>query len=191
MFRSIQKLVERIGTLIGERPFSCGLLTGLAVAFAVLLFLLLLYFVFRSRKLRCIVIPSEGGDLRINAKAVQDAVRSVAEKFPAFDVRSVGLYGKQSEIELNVAMDFNGGDASVSDSARQFRDAVAHMMTGTFGMERPARIEIEILRTGADIDVPTPSENAESADPAGKNPDEESSSAATGASSSAEPGRSC
>ncbi|MBR4254920.1 MAG: hypothetical protein IKQ16_07525 [Lentisphaeria bacterium] len=155
MLQSIQKLAERISSLIAERPFFCGLLTGLAVAFVVLLFLLLLFLIFRPRKLRCIVIPLEGGDLRINAKAVQGAVRSVAEKFPVFDVRRVGMYGKRNAIRLEVAMDFNGGDnVSVSDSAAQFRDAVAHMMTGTFGMDRPARIELEILRSGAEIDVP-------------------------------------
>ena len=151
MFQSIQKLVERIGSLIAERPFSCGFLTGVAAVFALLLFLFLLCFAFRSRKLRCIVISSEGGDLRIDAKAVQGAVRSVAEKFPAFDVRRVGLYGKQKAVELEVAMDFNGGEASVSNLAAQFRAAVARMMTETFGMEKPARIELEILRSGADI----------------------------------------
>ena len=164
MLQSIQKLAERISAQIAERPFSCGVLTGLVIAFAVLLFLLLLFLIFRPRKLRCIVIPFEGGDLRIDAKAVQGAVRSVADKFPAFDVRRVGMYGKQNAVRLEVAMDFIGGDnVSVSDSAAQFRNAVAHMMTETFGMDRPARIELEILRSGADIDVPASGENAESA----------------------------
>lgn len=155
MFQQVRQLVERISSLIAERPFSCGVLTGLAAALALLLFFLLLAFLFRSRKLRCIVIPSEGGDLRIDAKAVQGAVRSVAANFPAFDVRRVGLYGKQNEVELEVAMDFNGGDAdvSVSEQSAQFRAAVARMMTGMFGMEKPARIGLEILRSGAEIPV--------------------------------------
>ena len=152
MFQSIQKLAERISSLIAERPFSWGVLTGLAAALALLVFFLLLAFLFRSRKLRCIVIPAEGGELRIDAKAVQGAVRSVAQNFPAFDVRRVGLYGSQDAVELEVSMDFNGGaDVSVADLAAQFRGAVARMMTETFGMEKPARIEIEILRSGADI----------------------------------------
>ena len=186
MFQSIQKLAERISSLIGERPFFCGVLTGLVIAFAVLLFLLLLCLAFRSRKLRCIVIPSEGGDLRIDAKAVQDAVRAVATSFPVFDVRRVGLYGKQHEIELEVAMDFNGGDVSVSKSAAQFRCAVARMMTETFGMERPGRIELEILRSGADIDVPASGEDAESPTPAGAQ-----SSPAAEEPSVSEPGHPC
>ena len=153
MFQSVRQFVERISSLIAERPFSCGVLTGLAAALALILLFLFLAFLFRSRKLRCIVIPSEGGDLRIDAKAVQGAVRSVAEKFPAFYIRRVGLYGKQSAVELEVAMDFNGGDdnVSVSDLSAQFRAAVARMMTETFGMEKPARIGLEILRSGADI----------------------------------------
>ena len=152
MFQSIQKLAERISSLIAERPFSWGVLTGLAAALALLVFFLLLAFLFRSRKLRCIVIPAEGGELRIDAKAVQGAVRSVAQNFPAFDVRRVGLYGKQDAAELKVAMDFNGGvDMSVSDLSAQFRAAIARMMTDTFGMEKPARIQLEILRSGADI----------------------------------------
>ena len=153
MFHSIQKLAERIGSLIAERPFSWGILTGLAAALVLLLLFLLLGFLFRSRKLRCIVIPAEGGELRIDAKAVQGAVRSVAEKFPAFDIRRVGLYGKQDAVELKVAMDFNGGcdTVSVSDLSAQFRAAVVRMMTETFGMEKPARIGLEILRSGADI----------------------------------------
>ena len=173
MFQSIQKLAERISSLIAEKPFSCGFFTGLAAVFAILLFLLLLHFVSRPRKLRCIVIPSEGGNLRIDAKAVQGAVRSVAEKFSSFDVRHVGLYGKQNAPELEVAMDFNGGNASVSVLAAQFRAAVARMMTETFGMETPARIELEILHSGADIPVG----GAESAGPGGDaQPGETSSS---------------
>ena len=152
MFQSIQKLAERISSLIAERPFSWGVLTGLAAALALLVFFLLLAFLFRSRKLRCIVIPAEGGELRIDAKAVQGAVRSVAQNFPAFDVRRVGLYGIQDAVELEVAMDFNGAAGlSVSDLSAQFRAAIARMMTETFGMEKPARIELEILRSGADI----------------------------------------
>ena len=152
MFQSVRQFAERISSLIAEKPFSCGVLTGLAAALALLLFFLLLAFIFRSRKLRCIVIPSAGGDLCIDAKAVQGAVRSVAQNFPAFDVRRVGLYGKQDAAELEVAMDFNGGvDMSVSDLSAQFRAAIARMMTDTFGMEKPARIQLEILRSGADI----------------------------------------
>ena len=152
MFQSIQKLAEKISSLIAERPFSWGVLTGLAAALALLVFFLLLAFLFRSRKLRCIVIPAEGGELRIDAKAVQGAVRSVAQNFPAFDVRRVGLYGTQDAVELEVAMDFNGAAGlSVSDLSAQFRAAIARMMTETFGMEKPARIELEILRSGADI----------------------------------------
>ena len=152
MFQSIQKLAERISSIIAERPFSWGVLTGLAAALALLVFFLLLAFLFRSRKLRCIVIPAEGGELRIDAKAVQGAVRSVAQNFPAVDVRRVGLYGTQDAVELEVAMDFNGAAGlSVSDLSAQFRAAIARMMTETFGMEKPARIELEILRSGADI----------------------------------------
>ena len=153
MFQSVRQLAERISSMIAERPFSWGVLTGLAAALALLLFFLLLAFIFRSRKLRCIVIPSEGGDLRIDSKAVQGAVRSVAQNFPAFDVRRVGLFGKQDAVRLEVAMDFNGGDANVSvaELSAQFRAAVARMMTETFGMEKPARIGIEILRSGAEI----------------------------------------
>ena len=153
MFQSVRQLVERISSIIAERPFSWGVLTGLAVALALLLFFLLLAFLFRSRKLRCIVIPSEGGDLRIDSKAVQGAVRSVAANYSAFDIRRVGLFGKQDAVELEIAMDFNGGDAdvSVSEQAAQFRAAVVRMMTGTFGMEKPARIGLEILRSGAEI----------------------------------------
>ena len=160
MFQSIQKLMARIGSLIAERPFSSGFLTGLAAVFALSLLFLLLGLALRSRKLRCIVIPFEGGDLRIDAKAVQGAVRAVAESFPAFDVRRFGMYGKQGAVELEIAMDFNGGDASVSDLSVQFREAIARMMTETFGMEKPARIGLEILRSGADIpaDEPEPAE---------------------------------
>lgn len=153
MFQSVRQLAERISSIIAERPFAWGVLAGLAAALLLLLGFLLICLIFRSRKLRRIVIPSEGGDLRIDAKAVQGAVRSVAENFPAFDVRRVGLYGKQDAVDLEVAMDFCGGDAdiSLSELSVQFRAAVARMMTETFGMEKPARIEVEILRSVARI----------------------------------------
>ena len=135
MFQTIRQFVERIGAMIAERPFSSGFLMGLVAAFAILILLWLLVLLFRTRKLRFILIPSEEGDLRIDAKAVQGAVRSVAANFPAFDIRRVGMYGKQNAVELEVAMDFNGGDAdvSVAELTSQFRAAVARMMTETFG----------------------------------------------------------
>ena len=150
MFHSISKMLEKVGSFIGEHPFSCGFFAGLAVVFVFMLLLFLVSLAFRPRKLRCIVIPSEGGELRIDAKAVQGAVLSVAGGFPAFDVRKVALYGKQTAVELLIAMDFNGG-ASLSELSVQFRTAVARMMSDVLGMEKPAQIELEILRSYADI----------------------------------------
>ena len=150
MFQSIARQVERIGSFIGERPFSCGFLAGIIAALALVLFVVLIELLSRPRKLRCIVIPAEGGELRIDAKAVQGAVLAVAEAFPAFTVRKVSLYGKQAAVELQVAMDFNGGSA-LSDLSVQFRAAVARMMTDVLGMDRPAQIGLEILRSGADV----------------------------------------
>ena len=151
MIQSIQDLVERIGSLIGERPFSCGFLAGLAAAFAVLIFLFLICLIFRSRKLRFIEVPSGDGMLRIDAKAVRGAVLAVAANFPAFEVRKVVMYGKRNDAELDIAADFTGSDVSVAETAARFRAAVARMMTETLGMEKPARIELEILRSGAEI----------------------------------------
>ena len=151
MLQSIQKFLERFSQLLADRPFFCGFLLGLAVAIAVLLFLLLFSLIFRSRKLRCIVIPSEDGDLRIDSKAVQGAIRALAANYPAFRIRSIGLYGKSTAFELLIEMDFNGGDASLSVLAEKFRAAVARMMTDMFGVEKPARIELEILRSSAEL----------------------------------------
>lgn len=151
MVQSIQRIVERIGSVIGERPFSCGFLAGLAAAFAVLVFLFLLCLIFRSRKLRFIEVPSKGGTLRIDAKAVRGAVLAVAANFSAFEVRKVAMYGNQDAVRLDIAADFTGGDESVADNAARFRAAVARMMTETLGMEKPACIELEILRSCAEI----------------------------------------
>ena len=151
MFRSIQNLIERTMALIADHPFPCGFLAGLAAAFAILVFLLLLCLLFRPRGLRWIVIPSEGGELRIGAKAVQDAIRALAVSFPAFEVRRIGLYGKQPAVEFRIGVDFNGGDAPVSELAAQFRAAVARLVAETFGMDGSVRINIEILRSLADV----------------------------------------
>lgn len=151
MFRSIQNLIERTHSMVANHPFPCGFLAGLAVAFAILVLLFLLCLVFRPRGLRYIVIPSEDGELRIGAKAVQDAIRALSANFPAFDVRRIGLYGKPPAVEFRIGMDFNGGDESVSALAGQFRAAVARLTAETFGMEKPARIHIEILRSLADV----------------------------------------
>ena len=151
MIQSVQRIVERIGSVIGERPFSCGFLAGLAAAFAVLILLFLLCLVFRSRKLRFIEVPSGDGTLRIDAKAVRGAVLAVAANFPAFEVRKVALYGKKNAARVDIAADFTGGDISVAETATRFRAAVARMMTETLGMEKPARIELEIVRSGAGI----------------------------------------
>lgn len=150
MFRSIQNLMEKTLALIADHPFPCGFLAGLAAAFAILIFLLLLCLIFRPRGLRWIVVSSEGGELRIGAKAVQDAVRALAVNFPAFEVRRIGLYGKQPDVEFRIGVDFNGGKP-VSELAAQFRAAVARLAAETFGMDGSVRINIEILRSLADV----------------------------------------
>ena len=175
MFQSIRDLFEKISSMVSDHPFSCGFLAGLAVAFAILIFLLLLCIIFRPRGLRRIRIQSENGELRIDAKAVQDAVRALAGGFPAFDVRRIGLYGKQEAVEIRIAVDFNGGGKSVSELAERFRAAVARLTTETFGMAAPARIHIEILRSLADV----PAVPAESGISSG------------GESPGSEPGQSC
>ena len=175
MFQSIRDLIEKTTAMVSDHPFSCGFLAGLAAAFAILLFLLLLCLIFRPRGLRRIRIPSENGELRIDARAVQDAVRSLAGRFPAFDVRRIGLYGKQEAVEIRIAVDFNGGDKSVSELAGQFRAAVARLTTETFGMAEPARIHIEILRSLADV----PAVSAESG------------ISSDGETSASDPGQSC
>ena len=151
MFQSIRDLFEKISSMVSDHPFSCGFLAGLAVAFAILLFLLLLCFIFRPRGLRRIRIQSENGEFHIDAKAVQDAIRALAGSFSAFNVRRIGLYGKQEAVEIRIAADFNGGEKSILELAEQLRAAVARLTTEMFGMAVPARIRIEILRSLADV----------------------------------------
>jgi len=181
MFQSIRDLIDKIGAMVSDHPFSCGFLAGLAAAFAILFVLLLLCLIFRPRGLRCIRIPSENGELRIDAKAVQDAIRSLAGGFRAFDVRRIGLYGKQDAVEIRIAVDFNGGDKPVSVLADRFRAAVARLTTETFGMTTPARIHLEILRSLADVPVVSADPGTSSGLPGG-NGEETSAS---------EPGQSC
>ena len=150
MFQSLRQFLVRIGLMNPERPFLSGFLLGLAVAAAILLVLSLAVLIFRSRRLRRIVVPSEGGELRIDAKAVQGAVKTLARKYTAFSIRKVGLYGKQPAFKLKIVADFNGGGASVSVLAAQFRAAVVQMMTDMLGTERPSEIEVEIRQSYAD-----------------------------------------
>ena len=150
MFQSLRHFAERISHVIAERPFLSGFLLGLAVAAAILLVLFLVTLLFRPRKLRRIVVQSEGGELRIDAKAVQGAVKTLARKYTAFSIRKVGLYGKQPAFSLKIEADFNGGGASVSVLAAQFRAAIVQMMTDMLGTERPSKIEVEIRQSYAD-----------------------------------------
>ena len=182
MFQSIRDLIEKIGVMVSDHPFSCGFLAGLAAAFAILFFLLLLCLIFRPRGLRFIRIPSENGELRIDAKAVQDAIRSLAGGFPAFDVRRIGLYGKQEAVEIRIAVDFNGGDKPVSVLADRFRAAVARLTSETFGMTMPARIHLEILRSLADVPAVSVEPGISSSGSSGGNGEDTSDS---------EPGQSC
>ena len=165
MFQTIQNWFAAVSEAVGQRPFFFGFLTGVAAVLAVLLFLAILALVFAPRRLRSIVIASEGGELRIDAKAVQGSVLAVAANFPAFTVRKVSLYGKQSAAELLVQVDYNGGE-SVSSLAARFRSAIALMMTDTFGMEKPAKIELEVVRSYAEApaEPAAPSEDAGSED---------------------------
>jgi len=149
MFQTIQNWIAAVSDAIGQRPFFFGFLTGLAALLAVLLVLVFLALLLAPRKLGGIVVSTEGGELRIDAKAVQGSVLAVAANFPAFTVRKVSLYGKQSAPELQIQLDYNGGE-SVASLAARFRAAVNLMMTGTFGMEQPAKIELEVVRSFAD-----------------------------------------
>ena len=149
MLQSIQKLVEKTGALFEAHPVSCGFAAGLCVAFAVLLIFFLIFLILRSGRLRFLEIPSEDGTLRLDARAVQDAVRAVAEKFPAFSVRRVDICGTQADVRLAVVVDFlgdeNGGAVvSLSSVASGFRAATGQMMTEMLGMRKPARVDLEI-----------------------------------------------
>ena len=136
-----------------ERPFLSGFLLGLAVAAAILIVLSLIVLIFRSRRLRRIVVPSESGELRIDAKAIQGAVKALARDHTAFSVRKVTLLGKQPAFKLKIEADFNGGEASVSVLADRFRAAVVRMMTEMLGTERPAQVEVEIRQSYADAPI--------------------------------------
>lgn len=154
MLQSIQKLMEKTGALFEAHPVSCGFAAGVCVAFAVLFLFFLILWILRSSRLRFIEIPSEDGTLRLDARAVQDAVRAVAEEFPAFSVRRVDICGTQADIRLAVVVDFLG-DAdgasvvSLSSVASGFRAATGQMMTETLGMRKPARVDLEILHSHA------------------------------------------
>ncbi|MBR5680734.1 MAG: hypothetical protein IKX19_08770, partial [Clostridia bacterium] len=123
--------------------------------------LILLWLLLAPRKLGGIVVSTEGGELRIDAKAVQGSVLAVAANFPAFTVRKVSLYGKQAAPELEIQLDYNGGE-SVASLASRFRSAVNLMMTDTFGMEKPAKIELEVVRSFTDAPAIPAAESAES-----------------------------
>ena len=161
MLLTIQNWIAAVSDAIGQRPFFFGFLTGLAALLAVLLVLILLALLLAPRKLRGITVSAEGGELRIDAKAVQGSVLAVAANFPAFTVRKVSLYGKQAAPELQIQLDYNGGE-SVASLAARFRAAVNLMMTDTFGMEKPAKIELEVVRSFADAPAVPADASAES-----------------------------
>ena len=161
MFQTIQNWVAAVSDAVAKSPFFFGFLTGLAALLAVLLILVILWLLLAPRKLRFIVVSAEGGELRIDAKAVQGSVLAVAANFPAFTVRKVSLYGKQAAPAMLIQLDYNGGE-SVAALAARFRAAVNLMMTDTFGMEKPATIELEVVRSFADAPA-VPAEPAESA----------------------------
>ena len=168
MIQTIQNWVAAVSEAVARSPFFFGFLTGLAALLAVLLLLAILWLLLAPRKLGSILVSAEGGELRIDAKAVQGSVLAVAANFPAFTVRKVSLYGKQAAPELRIQLDYNGGE-SVASLAARFRAAVNLMMTDTFGMEKPAEIELEVVRSFADVPaVPAadaPAESAPSAEP--------------------------
>ena len=95
---------------------------------------------------------------------MQGSVLAVAANFPAFTVRKVTLYGKQTAAELLILLDYNGGE-SVATLAARFRSAVTLMMTDTFGMDKPAKIELEIVRSFAEAPVVAAGSDASSCDP--------------------------
>ena len=165
MLQSIQKLLEKTGALFEAHPVSCGFAAGLFVAFAVLLLFFLFFQILRFRRLSFIEIPSEDGTIRLDARAVQDAVRAVAEEFPAFSVRKVDICGTQTDVRLAVVMDFLGDEdggsvVSLSSVASGFRAATGQMMTEMLGMRKPARVDLEILRSHAKFS-PSESKSAE------------------------------
>ena len=165
MIQTIQNWVAAVSDAVAKSPFFFGFLTGLAALLAVLLVLILLWLLLAPRKLGGIVVSTEGGELRIDAKAVQGSVLAVAANFPAFTVRKVSLYGKQAAPELLIQLDYNGGE-SVATLAARFRAAVNLMMTDTFGMEKPAKIELEVVRSFADAPaVPAATESPADAEP--------------------------
>lgn len=127
--------------------FNRGYLSGVLLVLAVVLLLLVIRIVlgilFRTRRVRSILVPAADGDVMISQNAVIAAVDTMLTDFPDLMVDSLKIYRKGRQYSLLLHCRFRVDDASVfPDVAQKMKDAVFAGMRERFGVDSLRKIRI-------------------------------------------------
>ncbi len=151
-------IVEKIKELLAEgfvttQEFNYGVITGLFIALCILLMLMFLKIIFRTKSSNGVTMPGKLGDIFISRTAITSAIMSLELDFPAYVIQKVRLYrshGSRVSIVIQLCYDSKGG--CLKHYSEDFQQAVLSRLKEMFGVENIDKVKI-LLKDNINLNV--------------------------------------
>jgi len=123
--------------------FNCGYTAGTAIAFLLILLLLLLNYLIKSRKkLKEVVVSTNGGELRIASGAIVDFIKIVASNIHNISVSKVSIKRHRNNVALNIKVKYDLKGRPLTELADELRAAILENLKIKLGVENVSCINI-------------------------------------------------
>lgn len=143
-----------------ESEFFAGFLLGAgtfaAVLFVLLLFVALVWYQGRRKNNKGISIKGDFGELFLSRNAIRDAVASLGDDFPEFEVMQVRLEKARQERRLIIGVSYQHCKRPLAETARKYREAVKVLFQSVLGVQHVPSVRIEIKNVQGRVEMPIP-----------------------------------
>lgn len=135
---------------INATEFNQGCAVGAGVVLAVLLLLMIIRIVFkiifRRRRCRELTVKSNGGEVVISIKALEDTVNAEFTEFPSVRLNQLRVYRIRKKYMFNLVCDYDGSDGSLVQITDKIRTALNKMFTEFYGVNNIRFINLKFER---------------------------------------------
>lgn len=160
-----------------NRGYLSGVLLVLAVVVLLLVIRLVVGFIFRTRRVRSMVVPAADGEVMISRDAVVAAVEGMLTGFPELMIDSLKIYRRGGVYSLLLHCRFRVTESAVfPEVAQKMKETVFAGMQKQFGVENLRKIRIvltELENSGTKKDAVPAEESAAPAESAVTGGDQE------------------
>ena len=145
-----------------SNDFNRGFATGLAVAAAVVILLLVVWLIMNltvwSHRSSSVTVDTPYGGLEISRTAISQAVERELNEFPELRLIRMRLFKNRSEHRITLNCEFRG-DSGLVEVAEKVRPKLKEALRKIFGVDKLNAVDIVIERYGApegsaDADAP-------------------------------------